>query len=462
MITIDGPRVIDFGIARALETGHRRRRSPRTGAMVGSPGFMSPEQVRGDRVTPACDIFCLGSVLAYAATGCLPFGAASSGVHAQMFRIVQEPPDLDAVPEGLRELVAACLTKEPGARPSLAEVRALLGAEDAEAGDGPDGEPWLPGAIVARLGRHAVRLLELESETEEPVRREPAQEPVALAQPLPGAAPGQTREPTPGARSAAGAEAGPPTGPGHTPPPPTGPTGPTGPTEQAPARPLPPTAYSPTYVSRPTGTPSQVSGPTPVPGRSTAQGPGHGPGQGQSGLQGPYPAPKRRRGALLAALAVLVAVAAGATVYIASLEDSGNNADPKPGVSTQVGTHEPTGKPTSTATSAAGLPIDMVGVWRTSFTSDEEGDNTRTLTVHGDGTVELSGDSTSYACFWSMRVVSAGPPVRLSPSKVVSGTPVSSCSPGDATTLTLVDSTHLRRDNIDPGKAPLTYTKVSG
>ncbi|MBN6546914.1 serine/threonine-protein kinase, partial [Actinacidiphila bryophytorum] len=166
MITIDGPRVIDFGIARALETvADGSPTLTHTGAMVGSPAFMSPEQVRGDRVTPACDVFCLGSVLAYAATGLQPFGAASSGVHAQMFRIVQEPPDLDAVPDGLRALVSACLVKEPEKRPSLPEVLDLIGPPADEAPDTPAGrvEPWLPGAIVAQLGRHAVQLLELEA-----------------------------------------------------------------------------------------------------------------------------------------------------------------------------------------------------------------------------------------------------------------------------------------------------------
>ncbi|NUP40335.1 MAG: serine/threonine protein kinase, partial [Streptomyces sp.] len=172
MITIDGPRVIDFGIARALETVADGSASlTHTGAMVGSPAFMSPEQVRGDRVTPACDVFCLGSVLAYAATGLQPFGAAGSGVHAQMFRIVQEPPDLDPVPEGLRGLVAACLTKEPERRPSLAEVLELIeGIRDRAApqeADAGRAEPWLPGAIVAQLGRHAVQLLELEAEAED-------------------------------------------------------------------------------------------------------------------------------------------------------------------------------------------------------------------------------------------------------------------------------------------------------
>ena len=470
MITIDGPRVIDFGIARALETVADGSLT-HAGAMVGSPGFMSPEQVRGDRVTPACDIFCLGSVLAFAATGLPPFGAAGSGVHAQMFRIVQEPPDLDPVPEGLRDLVAACLAKEPAARPSLAEVRAMLGAEGTEAEDGPDGDPWLPGAIVARLGRHAVRLLELESEAEAPtpaappapVRQEAATEPAAGAWPTPAAAPGS--------RAGAEAEAEPATTPGSASAPPTAPT------ERITPRPLPPTAYSPTYASQPMLTPPpppQVSGPVRMPG--TAQGPGQGPGQGAGprpgpgggpvGPQGPYAAPKRRRGALIAAVVALVVVAGGATAYVATREGTGDKADPNPGASTPIGTHKATGAPTATAThpldpAATGVPSDMVGVWRTSFTSADEGDNTRTLTIHGNGTVELSGDSASYACFWSMRVVSAGPPVQLSPSKVVSGMPASSCSPGDATTLTLVDSTHLRRDNADPGKAPLTYTKVS-
>ena len=82
LITIDGPRVIDFGIARALETVTDGILT-RSGAVVGSPGFMSPEQVRGERVTPASDVFCLGSVLAYAATGRQPFGTGDSGVHAR-------------------------------------------------------------------------------------------------------------------------------------------------------------------------------------------------------------------------------------------------------------------------------------------------------------------------------------------------------------------------------------------
>ncbi|MEV7124939.1 serine/threonine-protein kinase [Streptomyces sp. NPDC093260] len=161
LVTIDGPRVIDFGIARALETVTDGGLT-RTGALVGSPGFMAPEQVRGDRVTPACDVFCLGSVLAYAATGALPFGGADSGVHALMYRIAEDEPDLSALPEGIADLVRDCLRKDPAARPSPAAVIQRTGAEDTVA-DGRFRDPWLPSALVAQLGRHAVRLLDTES-----------------------------------------------------------------------------------------------------------------------------------------------------------------------------------------------------------------------------------------------------------------------------------------------------------
>ncbi|MFE1235225.1 serine/threonine-protein kinase [Streptomyces tendae] len=167
LVTIDGPRVIDFGIARALQTVTDGGLT-RTGALVGSPGFMAPEQVRGDRVTPACDVFCLGSVLTYAATGKLPFGSANSGAHALMFRIAQEDPDLTGVPEGIADLVRDCLRKDPAARPGLAEVLERTGAQDTVT-DGRSRDPWLPSALVAQLGRHAVQLLD--TETPEPPTR---------------------------------------------------------------------------------------------------------------------------------------------------------------------------------------------------------------------------------------------------------------------------------------------------
>ncbi|MCL7428808.1 serine/threonine-protein kinase, partial [Streptomyces sp. YS415] len=210
LVTLDGPRVIDFGIARALETIAESGLT-RTGALVGSPGFMAPEQVRGDRITPACDVFCLGSVLAYAATGRLPFGAGGSGVHAQMFRIAQEEPDLEGMPEDIADLVRECLRKDPGARPSLARILERTGAEDTVT-DGRSRDPWLPSALVAQLGRHAVVLLDTEnppSEDEPPTptltRQPPAPTPAERPSPdEPGAGGPGSGLPVPGGAAAGG------------------------------------------------------------------------------------------------------------------------------------------------------------------------------------------------------------------------------------------------------------------
>ncbi|MDX2562643.1 serine/threonine-protein kinase [Streptomyces sp. TX20-6-3] len=155
LLTVDGPRIIDFGIARAVDTVADGGNLTTTGAVVGSPGFMSPEQVRGDRLTPASDVFCLGSVLAYAATGRSPFGTADSGVHATMFRIAHDEPDLTDLAPELSGVIRACLAKDPAARPSAAEIAETL----------PIPDPWLPADVLARLGRHAARLLEAETES---------------------------------------------------------------------------------------------------------------------------------------------------------------------------------------------------------------------------------------------------------------------------------------------------------
>ncbi|WP_369208076.1 protein kinase, partial [Streptomyces sp. PU-14G] len=167
LVTIDGPRVIDFGIARALETVTADAHLTRTGAVVGSPGFMSPEQVRGDRLTEASDIFSLGSVLAFAATGHTPFGGTGVAGHVQMYRITQEEPDLEGVPEPLRAVVAACLAKEPDQRPTPDQLLERTADPDGEPGPGAGGhdtaEPWLPATLVAQLGRHAAQLLDMEA-----------------------------------------------------------------------------------------------------------------------------------------------------------------------------------------------------------------------------------------------------------------------------------------------------------
>ncbi|MFG2331687.1 serine/threonine-protein kinase [Streptomyces sp. NPDC048604] len=182
LIAVDGPRVIDFGIARALATLADGVRT-RTGAVIGSPGFMSPEQVRGRELTPASDLFCLGSVLAYAATGRAPFGSADLGVHALMFRVAEEEPDLDGVPQPLLDLVRGCLHRDPARRPTPQEVAERTAAYMAR--------PWLPGELLEQLGRDAAKLLDFDplrqptSTVPDPLPTLPAPELRTVTAPLP-------------------------------------------------------------------------------------------------------------------------------------------------------------------------------------------------------------------------------------------------------------------------------------
>jgi Tol biopolymer transport system component len=121
ILAADGPRIIDFGIARVMDSSTG---ITMTGAVVGTVAYMSPEQIRGEVAGPASDVFSLGSVLGFAATGRPPFGTDSAV--SIMFRVVNQPPDLAGVSDGgLREVIAACLAKDPGDRPP---VRAILSA----------------------------------------------------------------------------------------------------------------------------------------------------------------------------------------------------------------------------------------------------------------------------------------------------------------------------------------------
>ncbi|MFJ2583201.1 MFS transporter [Streptomyces sp. NPDC087538] len=180
LVTVDGPRVIDFGIARAMDSLAGDSLHTRTGMLIGSPGFMSPEQVRGLELTAASDVFCLGAVLVYAATGRLLFGATETGLNAHLFRIAEEEADLTGVPDSLVDLVRACLHKDPAQRPTPADVVARTSDDQ--------GGEWLPGSVLAQLGRHAAQLLDFapETRTPRPDPRVPAQPQYAdRPQPLP-------------------------------------------------------------------------------------------------------------------------------------------------------------------------------------------------------------------------------------------------------------------------------------
>ncbi|MGW8763273.1 RodZ domain-containing protein [Streptomyces sp. NPDC055815] len=116
----DGPRVLDFGIARAVES----TRLTATGAAFGTPGYLAPEQAQGEEVGGAADVFALGAVLVAAAGG-RAFGVGTP--MGLMYRSVHEPADLSALPEGLRPLVAACLSKDPADRPTPEALLTTLG-----------------------------------------------------------------------------------------------------------------------------------------------------------------------------------------------------------------------------------------------------------------------------------------------------------------------------------------------
>ncbi len=142
LLAEDGPRVIDFGISRAAESTVLTQ----AGLVIGSPGFISPEQAAGYEVGPPSDIFSLAAVLAFAATGQGPFGDGTTV--ALLYRVVHGSPNLDQVPAEVRPLIERCLAKDPGQRPTadglLAEVGALQPTTN-----------WLPESIIRAFARDA-------------------------------------------------------------------------------------------------------------------------------------------------------------------------------------------------------------------------------------------------------------------------------------------------------------------
>jgi hypothetical protein len=139
VLAADGPRVIDFGIARAFDATY----IPVSATPIGTPAFMSPEQANEEQVGPASDVFALGAVAHFAATGRTAFGEGQ--VLTVLRRVADANADLTGCPPQLRPLVEACLAKDPARRPTTADVVAACG-----------GVPrfthgWLPAPVTAGI-----------------------------------------------------------------------------------------------------------------------------------------------------------------------------------------------------------------------------------------------------------------------------------------------------------------------
>ncbi|WP_424921637.1 serine/threonine protein kinase [Streptomyces sp. wa1] len=143
-----GPCVIDFGIARAADATQLTR----SGGLIGTPQFMSPEHALGDSVGPASDVFSLGLIAALAATGRHPYGSGGAiTVAAQIANTSHRPPQLDDYPDPLRPLLERCLTADPLERIAPAELAQLC--EQAAGRSLRDFDDWLPPALAAEISR---------------------------------------------------------------------------------------------------------------------------------------------------------------------------------------------------------------------------------------------------------------------------------------------------------------------
>ncbi|MFC5662536.1 serine/threonine-protein kinase [Kitasatospora misakiensis] len=355
LVAGDGPRVIDFGIARAADatalTG--------TGYRIGSPAFMSPEQAQGRPVSPATDVFALGALAAYVAGGSAPFGDGPDT--AVLYRVVHEQPDLEAVPADLRELVLRCLAKSPEDRPKPAEIIDIARNHPSVGGQLRFADDWLPRQVNTEITRRSDL-------------------PKTPPTPLPAAPP---------------APAGPPTGSSHhTPAPPSG--APATHAATAPSFGPPPPGFGPVqpdtpppgFVPPPVGAYGVVQPPTEAP-----TGPLLGtpptvqlrqdppsydtppPGPVVTDSPAPAPEPARRSGVswkvlLTVALVMAVGGTAGGVALMAKFKDDDkkNSAqsgpastpasvppanNPAPAASTPADTPSPTPTPTSSKTSGA-------------------------------------------------------------------------------------------------------------
>ncbi|MFG1877379.1 serine/threonine protein kinase [Sphaerisporangium sp. NPDC049003] len=146
ILSMSGPRVIDFGIARALDATQGVTKS---GELLGSPGWWAPEQVRGEEISPAADVFAWGCLVAYAGNGRHPYGRGDMMTLAS--RVLTGRPDLGTLPAPLDRLVRLATDPDPRRRPSAQDLLiALVGGDIARPGPAPSPvSPADPPTLVA-------------------------------------------------------------------------------------------------------------------------------------------------------------------------------------------------------------------------------------------------------------------------------------------------------------------------
>ncbi|MEE6270260.1 serine/threonine-protein kinase [Streptomyces sp. VTCC 41912] len=409
LLTLDGPRLIDFGIARATD-GTASLTS--TGVSVGSPGYMAPEQILGKGAGAAADVFSLGAVLAYAATGAGPFSGDSSA--ALLYKVVHEEPELGPELVGdLRELVAACLAKEAVRRPAPETVAARLAGARGAAGLVRAG--WLPGPLVEQVSRQAVALLDLDAGADSgagtgPETASGGSASGPLAGPVSGPVSGLG-----GSGTASGLipfDPPPPGTPQGTPPgalqgPPPGPPPPAWPAAGAPhpadAPPPPPAPPAAPPFSSPSGLADLPTGSaaSPVTGSKERR-------IALTGALGGKERPRRMSCTLVLSVAGALAVATTTAVFFGVLKGPGGGGS---AATPPSGNHPTVGSPAPTD-ATGGVPKGFLGTWSGTVTMANGIPNGTMTSVikaghEGDVVVRTTYDVVLLRCRAASRLVSA-------------------------------------------------------
>ncbi|RSN60041.1 MULTISPECIES: serine/threonine-protein kinase [Actinomadura] len=399
MLAADGPRVVDFGIARTVNS--QESAVTATGMVVGTPGYLAPEQLTGGALTPAVDIFAWGATMVFAATGQSPFEADTLPVIIN--RILNEDPDLSALPPGpVRDLVGRCLNKDAGLRPSAPQLLLnLLGHVGAA-----------PGTGEANLLDQGTRIAaQLPAPPPVPPARQPQQQITPPPMPMHQAG-------MPGAHGAQGPS---------TPP----------------AQPITPPPM-PMYqnAGMPPGPPQPQPGMQPPPRPPGPPGPPHGHGAVPPGQQ--YGRQKSNAGPIIAigcgALAVILILVIVFVVVAANSDD--DDYDPPTTLPTSrteepyTPSSEPSNEPSTR--SSPGSREGLVGVWKGNGRQPAAPADGRNFTVqfaliYSSGTAKYTYGSSHPTCYTRLELLSeSGTKVEYRESPMA-GQEKEDCAPGYVT-----------------------------